>query len=796
MSLTARSMIGSPIVIGIRQRGVPYRMLWDATLSLTSQWKTYNMETFLEPEAATVGLWLQMAQGQVDLKHFQLERISGKAVEDQIRAQYPDGGPANILPWSRLPLGLASGWTVDRHVSLGDDFVVEGDPLVSGEADAPVLKIDASKRGELVSAPFKLAFPLAKHVFRFRARGLGEWTSALQVGKKDMRGNRSLELQADKWTTFEIPFDPEGIDAIYFLRWEGQGTLWLDQLQVGPENKVHEGFAPAGAAELALSMKAGDASHVRVHFDDESPALRYLASGDLANARLKGVVINAYGEERALPELDLSKYPAGEIEYAVFPDRNMGPMRVEAHIERDGKRLSPIAEWVAYRLPRPKYWGKDAPDSPFGVHMYSTRQAIDAAKAVGANWTRLHDAGVEYIGWYNLEPEPGKWRFFDKEIKRFRDHGIMIYGQLGTAPGWASYFADSGKSFFHYWDKYFQIKDWDAYRNYVKTVVERYKDDITVYCVWNEPWIHAWFGKGYDPSRGNVRESYVPSETPQKDFAKLMQITWDEAKKAHPQVTITGFNTTSKQSGNPKFSISGEDWTRGVLEEGGLKYSDVIDYHMYASELNGFPGDYVERGLKKALGPIFETKGKVPVPVWMSEGSGSYTIMDTGFYNHTLPWDVQENPFAAANAELRYILSQMVNGVDKIFLYSMGTTGVITPDMGTSFATLTGPDGWMHPAGAAHAIFARLLEDKEYVERVDIAPKVHAYLFSDGSQSVAVVSTAPGFEPIAAPQPEGAQTRDLFGNPIRENDPLGINLVYVIAPGDATSLRTRLLTNR
>lgn len=31
-------------------------------------------------------------------------------------------------------------------------------------------------------------------------------------------------------------------------------------------------------------------------------------------------------------------------------------------------------------------------------------------KAIGANWTRLHDAGLDYIGWYHLEPRKGQWR--------------------------------------------------------------------------------------------------------------------------------------------------------------------------------------------------------------------------------------------------------------------------------------------------------------------------------------------------------------------------------------------------
>ena len=62
---------------------------------------------------------------------------------------------------------------------------------------------------------------------------------------------------------------------------------------------------------------------------------------------------------------------------------------------------------VATRVVRPRYWNKDAPDSPFGVHVVPQRESLLAAKASGANWARLHDAGLFLIGWAFLEPKKG-----------------------------------------------------------------------------------------------------------------------------------------------------------------------------------------------------------------------------------------------------------------------------------------------------------------------------------------------------------------------------------------------------
>ena len=82
---------------------------------------------------------------------------------------------------------------------------------------------------------------------------------------------------------------------------------------------------------------------------------------------------------------------------------------------------------------------KDAPGSAFGTHTNSTRRHILMAKAVGVNWTRLHDAGTPYIGWFHLEPKRGEWHFADTELKRYRTYGMKILGSFSTAPKSASH---------------------------------------------------------------------------------------------------------------------------------------------------------------------------------------------------------------------------------------------------------------------------------------------------------------------------------------------------------------------
>ena len=85
------------------------------------------------------------------------------------------------------------------------------------------------------------------------------------------------------------------------------------------------------------------------------------------------------------------------------------------------------------RLERPLYWGKDAPDSPFGVHVLSADGSLKAVKAAGVNWARLHDAGAPITsGGTGWSPKKGKWIFRDDDIMAYRRNQIKVFGQFGT----------------------------------------------------------------------------------------------------------------------------------------------------------------------------------------------------------------------------------------------------------------------------------------------------------------------------------------------------------------------------
>ena len=793
LTMQMRSSTGKAVEIGLRQRGRPYSFYWRTLEPVPRTWKTVHHEFRAEKNDQPMGFWINTpAVGSVDVVRVRLERLSEEELVAEIRERYPDGGPANLLRNSRFPLGLQNGWALDRDSSDGDDVRVGPAADTSGPSGAPALLVEAPEGAVLCSEPFAVRCPVVKHSACLSVRGSGQWRIGVVKGGRTA-AEQELDLSAsDGWKRVGISFQPRLGDPAYWLRLAGTGRLYVDAVQAGPADKTGS-YRSAGECEVALNVPDSDASCARIQFEDEPAVVRYCVTGRMAGATLKGKVVNVYGDESALPDVGLGDGTGareGTWRTDRFAERPYGPVRVEAWVERGGDRVSPFNELIVYRLRRPRYWGKDAPRSPFGVHTNSTTRHNSMAKAVGINWTRLHDAGLQYIGWWNLEKEKGVWTFHDKELRRYRAHHIRILAELGTAPPWASHYADSGKKGFGYFDKFFQPKNLSEYENYVRVVTERYRDLIDAYDVWNEPWIHAWWGVDYDSTLGG-RAGYRPSKEPQRDFVRLMTAAYRTAKSTDPTAPVLGFNSTTGRNSGSKERFGGDDWTRGVLEHGGIEVCDAVCYHAYTGGPVGFPGDSVETGLAVAVGPIRDKLGSVPKPVWMTEGSPVTGRMNNGMYRHTLPFDAPDDFIGSSDRLARYLTSLLANGVERIFLYSMHGHGTFSPDP-KRWNVMTTDEGYLHPCGAAHSALAWHLEDTDFVRRVDVARGVHAYLFAGAGRAVAVLSSSPEHEPYSLPSGPGLAANDLFGNPLTPGTAFPGTLAYVVGETTVDTLQEAL----
>lgn len=766
VELTARSAGKAGVSVGIRDAGPPYDFHWTAAPVLTGQWQDLAYEFRLDPMAQKVGVWINLADNaSYDLARFRLVARTREDIIAELKTKYPAEGPKNLVRVSRFPLGLPTGWALDRDCSDGDQVVARSDAAMEGPGGGPTLSVRSAGNWRLWTAPVPIGRSFEPHTASLYARGSGKLRlTALGDGRQLQAAEQ--ELKPDDWQRVSLTFTPVLLGGMHQLTIDGSGSVWLDALQVERGERATD-YAPQQACEVALGLPESSASAARVQFIDEPAEIRYAVTSAPAGSVLKLRQYDLYGGETGLPEVKLAHgRTAGTTKLAPPEGRRCGAFRVEARVEDgQGKAISPTDEVVVHRLNRPRYWNKPAPQSPFGIHTNSTTRHILMAKAIGANWTRLHDAGTTYIGWAHLEPEPGKWTFYDAELQRYGKYGLKILGLLSTAPLWATY---QEKPHNGYFDRYVEPKDLSQFANYVKVVTARYKGLIDSYDVWNEPWGTGFWSMGWD----EAKQEYKRSPTASEDYYKLQKAAFEAAQAVDPKLTILGFNTYA--------SLEGRQWSADLYKFGGLDACDVVCYHHYTSAYNGYPGDDVDRGLQDAVAPIVAELDRVPKPVWMTEGSPTSSLLNNGFYRETVGGQDIDDNWGIANRLCRYMVSLLSQRVAKVFLYTMHGHGPFTAKP-ADWRVLVEDDGYLHPCGAAHSYLAFLLEDTKYVRHVEPAQGVYAYLFQGRTWAVAVLAGKPGHAEYPVPEAMGVLRTDLFGNPVKAAEMLGDNLVYLTA---------------
>jgi hypothetical protein len=763
VELTARSSGKAGVTVGIRDAGPPYSFHWSIQPALALQWQTLTYDFRLDRKPQRVGAWINLGgNGSYDLAHFKLVTRTREDIIAELKDKYPESAARNLVRVSRFPLGLPTGWSLDRDCSDGDQVVTGPDATVTGPSGAPSLSVKSAEAWRLWTAPVFIGRSFEAHTASLYARGTGKLRlTAFGDGRQLQSAER--ELKPDAWERVTLTFSPVLLGQMHQLTINGEGNVWLDAFQVERGSAATD-YAPQQVCEVALGLPESAASAACVQFSDEPAAFRYAVTGAPAGSVLKLKQCDLYGGETALP--DVKSPVAGSLKLALPAARPLGTFRVEAHVEdARGQTISPPDEVVLHRVRRPRYWEKPAPNSPFGIHTNSTTRHILMAKAIGANWTRLHDAGTQYIGWAHLEPEPGQWTFHDTELRRFGRHGLKILGLLSTAPLWATY-QDKPRS--SYFDRYVEPKDFGQFGAYVKVVTQRYAGLIDSYDVWNEPWGTGFWSMGWDFDKNEFKRSPTASE----DYAKLQQMAFASAKAVDRKLTILGFNTYGSQGGR--------DWTADLLKFGALPACDAFCYHHYSSAYNGYPGDDVEKALKYATEPIVQAQGRVPKPVWMTEGSPTTYQLNNGFYHFTEPGQATDDNWEIGNRLCRYMVSLLSHKVAKFFLYKMHGHGPYKPAV-WEWTVLVEDNGALHPSGVAHAHCAWLLEDTQYVKVVEPAEGVFAYLFAGNDRALAVLSSKPEHAPYAVPKAEGVTATDLFGNDVKAGEKVGDNLVYLSA---------------
>lgn len=786
-----------------RLRGSPNAMLrlylneagWRKRVLCSGQWQMVE-ETFRLPAKKTdtplaISLHLEGSStdaATIDLRDFQLNAVPVAALAARLRTTFADGYPTNLLRTTRFPLGKPSTWTFlhDRYGSIGAS--ASGDTAQPGPSGFPSLRVSSSLDEiadpwfiattgiPLISEPFVIPDTASPHVFSCFVKGAGSVRLAIHHGWRPMEAT-TMTL-TDTWQRMALPFTPALYDPKPHQAWftihpaEANAAVWIADVQL---ERATDTAAPAAGAYATRHPAEVQLSFQRpwhVSFADETPVVSWAASGDLTGAHLHARVTTQDGQERTLPPIPLSdrSLQLGELS----SETQLGQVRIDAWIERDGTVISPVDEITVLRVERPRYWGQDAPNSFFGLHAKAHPDNAALAKALGFNWNR--DWGNN---WNQLEKSAGNLILRRERLQVYRDAHLLNMPVLAGTPDWAKRREEGLLP-----PTTHAPPDLAAYATFVDQFLAFHHGQVAAIEIGNEPWIGHHWCRGVNPTNNRPQ----PFTDPWQEFIAMTQTGLAAARARDPNILVVGINASSGD-GN-----SGLGWTEAMLARGALDSCDAAAFHCYQFA-NGMPGDVFET---VAMAPVHAIKTARPThPVWMTEGSPNAHLLGQGLNRLSVPGARPDTELGLRGTRLvRYCVGQMAVGVDRTFLYIMGGAGFWEGSEDWGWRILTDPYGQPLPEAAAIAACAWHLEDAQWRAAGLFAPGVGVHLFTraDGA-GIAVLGddlAATDNPGITVPAIPGVSARDRWGNPLQAGDRVAREVVYLTHPDGIAPLATAL----
>jgi len=760
--LRLRAAVRSPqsanLDLAIRLQGEPWTAPWQRTVIAGPEWRELDFiippirRQPNEPYALIIGLGL----GTYDFDNLSLEYVS----EDQLAA----GGepkPGNLCPHSVFPAGLPSPWSLSaRHLGAR----AEPDPANPGPSGQPSLHLVPGRDNammpktwgvSLISPPMPLN-GLRTHTISFWAKGRPDQQVQVSLGPPQQASLAGRVTFSGEWQRLSVsgrlPLLPDGYAQLTLT---ASAEFWLERLQIEEAAQPSE-YQPVAPVELSLTP----VKPYSLFFESEPLQVRVTAVGTLDGLKLQGSLECVGG-----PTIELPAHQLGQASRTMtlggLGESPLGTYRLELQaVDAAGKAQSGWQEIVLARVHRPRHLDSDAPDSPFGVHINAVPAEAAMVKALGFNWVRIHDAAAELTKWYFLEGQPGQWDWSDADagIDLFRANHLMILGMLDTAPTFRS---DCPPGGIGWHSKYFlpKLTERDAWSDYCTRTVQRYRDRVGIWEVWNEPYIRSFFQLKRDPAKPNEVVSGTPS-----DYAPLLRTAYAAAKQADPACKVIW----ADQPG---------DWHAGGVAEKLDQVADTHSFHAYiGAQPNAWP-DIQQRvdGLRAGLNADWQSRA-----TWNTEGGTGGQMMQS-ILRRTPPFDRFQTAVLDADFLVRYELACLAAGVDKFFLYTYHKWSW-SPDWNHRL-----PDGSLAPNATALSNLMWQVEGMKCVGVRDLNP-VKVVQFEGHGERVAVLLP---MRPAPVPprmedniellylMPTDWRAVDIDGNPVAPQTDLRSGICYL-----------------
>ena len=251
------------------------------------------------------------------------------------------------------------------------------------------------------------------------------------------------------------------------------------------------------------------------------------------------------------------------------------------------------------------------PVSLFGMNLYLTGLERSTAESstlgalaaqAGVKWSR------EELAWANIEPTTKgqfNWGPYDSRLAYDTNNGINVVGMLLTTPRWAS--SNPGAPDY-FW---YEPSNYNDYYDFVRAAVNRWKSQIHVWEIWNEP-NHA------------ATWNCVNSCNHAADYAALLQGAYAAVKSVDPNARVLIGGLYVHDTGNEGMAFLDQV----VSASGGAIHFDGLSIHTYMPDRvpESMRPDSVVQNFQYRLNMANDwitAHGGLPAEIWVTEDGRS-----------------------------------------------------------------------------------------------------------------------------------------------------------------------------
>jgi hypothetical protein len=286
-----------------------------------------------------------------------------------------------------------------------------------------------------------------------------------------------------------------------------------------------------------------------------------------------------------------------------------------------------------------------------------------SAEDLGRTLSAAHDAGVWSVrvdvDWSRVEAERGRrdWSDVDRVVRAVTAHGMCAHGLITYAPAWAGDPTD------HPEGSAFPPSDPNLFGQFAREAAQRYRHDVAVWEVWNEP---------------NTVRFFKPAPNAGR-YAALLASAYTAIKSVDAEMTVlSGGLAPAEDNGR---DIAPTTFLAGLYAADANRYFDGFAIHPYSYP--ALPNDPATAEWNTALRmatmhDIMVAGGDAQKPVWITEcgaptGTARVAVTD------------------AVQAEtIRIVLraARDVAWLGPAFVYSIRDSGTDTDDAEENFGVL------------------------------------------------------------------------------------------------------------